>query len=485
VSGDEARFEDGGTEAGEPEGGAEESREAVEPERAVPAGEAGRAAGESPLPPLQAPAAAPLEDGAEGQPGEESFEDGADEEASEGSRSALRCACSPEEGLASHEEALFEDGRSTMLLQVAHIAREVAEEAAAGEGAEAASRLEDGTPAETPGEPEALDEPAEAASLAVEISTAGALPEALAGAQEARDEPDRARSGEAPDAPAPAVPEEEGEGGEDEGEEEDGGEGPVPREPDEESEAHFLRVMEFSGVKAALARHCACILGEQVVERMRLLHEAKPILVCLEQTDEMIRYLEKGKRLPLRGIHDVAGMVREAYGASRPLEPGDIANVASTLTTAHAVRGTLLAEVDFPRLTALVAHIEPFEALLERLRATIDERGKVRDDASARLWNIRMEARQLREQIERTLAQIASRSHVRRLLGTRAPPCAVGASSSPSARRSGAASRGSSKIAATRGRRSSSSPRRRSPPATNCRICSSKSAPRSRASSGR
>ena len=90
----------------------------------------------------------------------------------------------------------------------------------------------------------------------------------------------------------------------------------------------------------------------------------------------------------------------------------------AALEAARSIKAKLESEetIDFPRLRSLSRHLENFKGLISLINSAVDHKGGVKDDASPRLWDIRMKARKIREKIEGILAGITANPRVRKLL---------------------------------------------------------------------
>lgn len=181
--------------------------------------------------------------------------------------------------------------------------------------------------------------------------------------------------------------------------------------------AHFEKVMDFDKVRALLSDFCSCSLGRRVVERMKVLTEAQAIRTCLEQTQEMRNLKAHHGRLPLAGITDASGLIRRALEATRPLTGKELIKIQGTLETGAEFLA-LLKDQDqhYPRLCSLVQHMDPLEHISKKIRKVIWGNGKVRDDATPKLYDLRRKIESLRSKVENKIQALARQNDISRIL---------------------------------------------------------------------
>ena len=125
----------------------------------------------------------------------------------------------------------------------------------------------------------------------------------------------------------------------------------------------------------------------------------------LRETDEM-RALIKHTRLPLTGCRDVLSELDKVKRHGRPAEPEQLYHVVELLRVGVALR-ELLAENSATEALADVARsIEDIPELREEIPRKIDPRDGVRDNASAKLEELRSKISELRQSLRDRTHQI-------------------------------------------------------------------------------
>ena len=109
----------------------------------------------------------------------------------------------------------------------------------------------------------------------------------------------------------------------------------------------------------------------------------------LQQVREMAAVAEQHRLPPMAGVYDIRDYVRAAAFPA-PLEPEHLAQIAETLGATGHLRD-YLDEVreKAPSLQKLSDQIRNLTGIADEIRKAIDERGAIRDYASARLQSIR------------------------------------------------------------------------------------------------
>jgi len=180
-----------------------------------------------------------------------------------------------------------------------------------------------------------------------------------------------------------------------------------------------LRLLEYEGMKDLFLPHMACDLGKSALRRRRPYRREEDLLRSLEEAGEAAAVLSRGARLPLGGCHDLGTLLTEVHDRGRPLEPEDLLHILETLECARALTIAITAlpgehaDLELPRLLALAEEMPGFTLLSDRIADAVDERGRVRDDASPRLSAVRSGIRTTRSRIETRIATFINRKEIR------------------------------------------------------------------------
>jgi len=128
----------------------------------------------------------------------------------------------------------------------------------------------------------------------------------------------------------------------------------------------------------------------------------------IETTSQARVLLETRPQTSLGGARDVRPQVIAATRGA-VLAPADLLDIRGTLVAAQTLQRDLgRLERQFPRLADIAGRIAPCPDLVEEIAHCLDERGEVRDSASAELSRIRHELRAAHSRLQERLQRIIS-----------------------------------------------------------------------------
>ncbi len=181
------------------------------------------------------------------------------------------------------------------------------------------------------------------------------------------------------------------------------------------AELFAARALDFESVRTVLERHASTSLGLRALRGLgpRRYDDAK---AALARTREMIE-LERARQQPnLMGVCDPLPALQHARTAGRPIEDAAFVQIAGFLEAAERLAEWLCALQGAPALAELGKRVPEYDELAERLAATIDEQGRVRENASPALSRLRREEAEVAANLDRSLRQILARPEVRTVL---------------------------------------------------------------------
>lgn len=164
---------------------------------------------------------------------------------------------------------------------------------------------------------------------------------------------------------------------------------------------NFLAKIGFDEMRQLLAAHCASSLGRERMLALQASADYPAVALALEETREMMQLLSSEHTLPSLQLVDC----REALHRIRPqgtyveeLELQDLLRMLETLHTLHRFfteeqstgqRSDESLVYNYPRLTALIEEQPTFPRMEQHLRSLLTEEGRLRDNASRELLQIR------------------------------------------------------------------------------------------------
>lgn len=148
------------------------------------------------------------------------------------------------------------------------------------------------------------------------------------------------------------------------------------------------QVLEFDKVKKMLADKAATVLGKKAADNLFISGNYQEVVALQEETAEIIRIFDAGKRLPFGGIFNIIPSLKKAEIGS-VLEAEELLHIGSTLVAIENMK-TFLHDFELiPHLLVYGDNLQIFSLLEKQINATVDEHGEIKDSASPQLKNLR------------------------------------------------------------------------------------------------
>ncbi len=165
-------------------------------------------------------------------------------------------------------------------------------------------------------------------------------------------------------------------------------------------DGHTLDRLEFDRIRQMLAECAGSPLGRKLALRLKPASRESLIRQWLAQVVEMGVAAEAIGMPPVGGLKDVRDMIRAAVPPA-VIEPDGLAELASSLDAANAVFAwSRKLPENVAELRSLASRLGDFKPISDRIHSIIDERGRIRDDATPRLARIRESIRTARARIQ-------------------------------------------------------------------------------------
>jgi DNA mismatch repair protein MutS2 len=191
---------------------------------------------------------------------------------------------------------------------------------------------------------------------------------------------------------------------------------PRAQERQRNLDAFAARSLDFAAFLKVLERHAYTSLGLRVLRELapREAHDAER---ALRRTREMLASARNGLVPSLAGITDPLPALQRARRAGRALFEDDLVQLQGFLAALESLRAWLEERRDaMPALAELARDLPDLTDLVERLGASIDDRGRVRDHASPLLWRLRKEEAELAAEVERVMRAYIARPEIKAVL---------------------------------------------------------------------
>lgn len=145
----------------------------------------------------------------------------------------------------------------------------------------------------------------------------------------------------------------------------------------------------FTEVKELIKAHCLSEMGQQMVDRIQVMNNFEQISKFLSQANEFKNILLNDTALPINHFYDVKALANKARLEGAFLSEEEFYQVQVSLTTVFAVIAYFNErEGLYPNLEALFEHLPIEKVILRKIDAIIDQKGKIRPNASRDLSDI-------------------------------------------------------------------------------------------------
>src|ERR1700712_2445401 len=145
----------------------------------------------------------------------------------------------------------------------------------------------------------------------------------------------------------------------------------------------------FTEVKELIKAHCLSVMGQQMVDKIQVMSNYDQISKFLSQANEFKNILVNDEALPIHHFFDIKSLANKAKIEGAFLSEEEFYQVPSSLTTVFAVIAYFNErEGQYPNLEALFEHLPIEKTILKKIDAIIDQKGKIRPNASRDLSEI-------------------------------------------------------------------------------------------------
>lgn len=187
---------------------------------------------------------------------------------------------------------------------------------------------------------------------------------------------------------------------------------------------NFENKIGFFEIRKMLREQCLSPLGKEQVEKMSFSSNAEEVNEWLMQVREFRKMMEEIEDFPLQYFYDVRASIIRIRVENTHLEEEELFDLRRSLATIanmvkilnHSYEDDAHADQEdgwrreknypYPALHRLSQNVMTFPQLIQRIDQILDKFGKIRDNASPELFNIRRELAKTESSISRTLYSI-------------------------------------------------------------------------------
>jgi len=188
--------------------------------------------------------------------------------------------------------------------------------------------------------------------------------------------------------------------------------------PRKRIDPHTLTVLEFNAVLETLGAFAASDLGRAAARSLYPSTDAHWAKARLAETSELRLVLDRGERVPMAGLRDIAPLLAGLGKKGTMFEPVQLLEISDTLAASGRLRRFLtnLEPAQSVHLSAMGERLGDFQSLVDEVKRCVGSDQRVRDEASERLREVRRQIGILSERIHREFTRIVSAPHLRTAL---------------------------------------------------------------------
>ncbi|PWG78520.1 endonuclease MutS2 [Pararcticibacter amylolyticus] len=145
----------------------------------------------------------------------------------------------------------------------------------------------------------------------------------------------------------------------------------------------------FTEIRSFIKSHCLSEMGRQMVDKIQLMTNFENINKFLRQTREFKEILTNDSQLPINHLYNIKSLADKIRVEGTFLSEAEFHQVLLSLQTVFSVINYFNErEGRYPNLEALFEHLPIEKKIIRSIEARIDDKGKIRPNASAELQNI-------------------------------------------------------------------------------------------------
>jgi DNA mismatch repair protein MutS2 len=163
----------------------------------------------------------------------------------------------------------------------------------------------------------------------------------------------------------------------------------------------------FTEVKELIKAHCLSVMGQEMVDKIQVMANYDLIRKFLSQANEFKNILQNDDALPIHHFFDIKSLANKARVAGAFLSEEEFYQIQASLTTVFGVIGYFNERAGlYPNLEALFEHLPIEKTILKKIDQVIDQKGKIRPNASRELQEITSGIAKAEQEARRKIDQV-------------------------------------------------------------------------------
>lgn len=163
----------------------------------------------------------------------------------------------------------------------------------------------------------------------------------------------------------------------------------------------------FTEIKELIKAHCLSIMGQQMVDKIQVMNNYDQVHKFLSQASEFKNILENDEALPIHHFFDIKSLANKARIEGAFLSEEEFFQIQTSLSTVFAVIAYFNErEGQYPNLEALFEHLPIERSILKKIELVIDQKGKIRPNASRELADLTASIAKSEQEARRKIDQV-------------------------------------------------------------------------------
>lgn len=171
--------------------------------------------------------------------------------------------------------------------------------------------------------------------------------------------------------------------------------------------ANLYAKLAFDEIKNLIAKECISPMGKAMLDKLQFITHFDLLHKLLKQTHEFKTILSSGSSFPSDHYHDLGDFLNKLRIEGSFLEEEDFFKTIQVLqTTDQCIRFFKQLEGVYPQLQILAEPIRPGTSVIALVSGVIDEKGKIKENASPRLLSIVQEIASAERDAQKKINQL-------------------------------------------------------------------------------
>ncbi|MCX7012790.1 MAG: endonuclease MutS2 [Candidatus Sumerlaeota bacterium] len=172
-------------------------------------------------------------------------------------------------------------------------------------------------------------------------------------------------------------------------------------------ESFSLNALEFPALLDVVAQHASSPLGAEAVRALRPAADAVAIREAFRPVEELMAIMAQGLSLPLDPIPDIRPILARLEREGSFVEGEEWLSIRKTLGLVERVKRFLEdRRRDCPTCAAMAGELAPMPEVSRAIDSVVDEKGRVRDNASPALAELRRSMQRERSRLQRQMESL-------------------------------------------------------------------------------